>query len=456
MASSTVNQAPRIGIVGGGFIGLFLAMRLRERGAEVTIFEAAPEIGGLAAPSDIGPYRWDRFYHVILLSDRHTRSLIEELGLQNRLRWGVTRTGFYTDGTLYSLSDALEFLRFPPLTFLDKTRLAATIMVASRIQDWQSLEAIPVVDWLRRWSGSRVTEKIWLPLLKSKLGENYQIASAAFIWAIIARMYAARRAGLKREMFGYLDGGYEVLLERLRARLDSQGVNVVTGAQVNEVRQNEHGVKVNLNTTTHEFDQAILTVPTHSIGGLCPQLTAAEKQRLASVTYQGIACASLLLRKPLSGFYVTNITDRWVPFTGVIEMTALVCPEQFGGYSLVYLPRYLAQDEAFWRLGDEEIREQFLHALERMYPSFQRDDVIAFHVVRARQVLALSTIDYSRRALPAVGTSLPGIGIVNSAQISNGTLNINETLAVAKTGLDALAPQLAALGLKSIALHASL
>lgn len=437
-----------IGIVGGGFIGLFLALCLRERGAEVTVFEAAPETGGLAAPADIGPYRWDRFYHVILLSDTHTRALIEELGLQDRLRWGVTRTGFYTDGTLYSLSDSLEFLRFPPLTFLDKVRLAATIMVASRIRDWRALEAIPVVDWLRRWSGSRVTEKIWLPLLKSKLSENYRIASAAFIWAIIARMYAARRAGLKQEMFGYVDGGYELVLERLRGRLDSLGVRVVTGARVSEVRQDENGVKINLDATPHGFDQAILTVPTPYIARLCPQLTAKEKQRLDSVTYQGIACASLLLKKPLGGFYVTNITDRWVPFTGVIEMTALVDRERFGGYSLVYLPRYLAQDEPFWSLGDQEIREQFIAALERIYPSFRRDDVLAFHVSRARYVLALSTIDYSRQALPAVPTSLPGIAIINSAQIANGTLNVNETLAVAKSGLATLEPRWAALGLE--------
>ena len=63
--------------------------------------------------------------------------------------------------------------------------------------------------WLRRWSGERTFERIWLPLLKSKLGENYRLTSAAFIWATIARMYAARRPGLKREMFGYVEGGYD-------------------------------------------------------------------------------------------------------------------------------------------------------------------------------------------------------------------------------------------------------
>ena len=35
------------------------------------------QAGGLAAGSSFGPYRWDRFYHVILLSDLRTRGLLE-------------------------------------------------------------------------------------------------------------------------------------------------------------------------------------------------------------------------------------------------------------------------------------------------------------------------------------------------------------------------------------------
>jgi hypothetical protein len=43
------------------------------------------------------------------------------------------------------------------------------------------------------------------------LGENYKNTSASFIWSTIQRMYAARRSGLKKEMFGYVNGGYETI-----------------------------------------------------------------------------------------------------------------------------------------------------------------------------------------------------------------------------------------------------
>jgi protoporphyrinogen oxidase len=169
------------------------------------------------------------------------------------------------------------------------------------------------------------------------------------------------------------------------------------------------------------------------VARLCHQLSAAERERLDGVTYQGIICASLLLTQRLSDYYVTNITDRWVPFTGVIEMTALVDRARFGGNSLVYLPWYLTQDDATWRLSDDEIRERFLVALERMYPAFRRTHVLAFNVARARQVLAVSTLDYSRRLLPPLRTSVPRVFVMNSAQIAAGTLNVNETLDVVNT-----------------------
>jgi protoporphyrinogen oxidase len=330
------------------------------------------------------------------LSDLHTRALLEELGLADTLRWGVTRTGFFTDGELYSLSNSIEFLKFPPLNLIDKFRLGGTIFLASRLKDWKALERQNCVDWLRRWSGRRVVEKIWLPLLKSKLGDNYKVASANFIWAIIARMYAARRSGLKREMFGYVDGGYQRVLDALEQKLRDNGVTIRYDTAVSAIEDSGHQVTVRMRAGGSEvFDRVVATVPTGAFAALCPQLTATEKQRLNDVTYQGIVCASMLTRKPVSPYYVTNITDRWVPFTGIIEMTALVDRERFGGHSLVYLPRYLTQNEAFWQKSDEEVREEFVAALEKMYPSFSRADVVAFNVSRARQVLAISTLGYS-------------------------------------------------------------
>jgi hypothetical protein len=112
-------------------------------------------------------------------------------------------------------------------------------------------------------------------------------------------------------------------------------------------------------------------------------------------------------------------------------MTALVDRRTFGGQSLVYLPRYLTQESPMWERSDEDILAEFTQALIRMYPDLRAEDIVARKVARAREVLALSTLHYSRDALPPLQTTIPGVFIVNSAQIAAGTLNVNETVALA-------------------------
>lgn len=433
------RTSQRWGIVGGGFLGMTLAHRLAQHGQDVTLFEAAPALGGLASAWNLGDVVWDRHYHVTLLSDTYLRALLTELGLETEMAWVETRTGFYTDGTLCSMSNTLEFLRFPPLSLLSKVRLGATIFYASRIRNWKKLETIPVTDWLRRWSGRATFEKIWLPLLRAKLGDNYTKASAAFIWAIIARMYAARRTGLKKEMFGYVPGGYARVLERFADRLTSERVRIELRQAATRIESTADGaVAIEFaDGTRRPFDQVVVTVAAPLAARLCPGLSSDEQARLQGIQYQGVICASLLLKQPLANFYVTNITDRWVPFTAVIEMSALVDRAHFGGRALVYLPKYVTPDDPAFSLSDQEVQDIFLEALARMYPHFRRGDVDCFRVSRVKYVLAISTLNYSA-GLPPMTTSLPGLHIVNSAHIVNGTLNVNETIQLAEKAVPRL------------------
>jgi protoporphyrinogen oxidase len=440
-----VSTSQSWGIVGGGILGMTLALRLAQRGQQVTLFEGANQLGGLASAWKLGDIVWDRHYHVTLLSDSALRGLLRELGLESEMQWVQTKTGFYTGGKLYSMSNSVEFLRFPPLNLVDKFRLAGTIVYASRVKNWQRLENINVVEWLRRLSGSRTTEKIWLPLLRAKLGENYKKTSAAFIWATIARMYAARRSGLRKEMFGYVPGGYARILDRLADHLSQSGVVIKAGQRATSVIASGNSVSVSFSSgETCRFDQVALTVPLPIVADLCPQLTAEEQRKARSIEYQGIICASVLLKKPLAEFYVTNITDTWVPFTAVIEMSTLVDRKHFNGNALVYLPKYVPCDDPAFNVSDDELRSSFIAALSKMYTHFTPDDVLSFQVSRVRHVFAISTLGYSKN-VPKVNTSQPGIHIVNSAQILNGTLNVSETIQL----VDKALPQLLSADLRS-------
>jgi protoporphyrinogen oxidase len=414
-------------------LGMTLALWLRDNGHRVTIVESAPELGGLASPWQIGDITWDRHYHVILNSDSHLLALLDRLDLSDELRWVETRTGVFAGGQLYSVSNSIEYLKFPPLRLVDKARLAWTILYASRLRDWRSLEQMGVEEWLRQHSGDRAFDSFWLPLLRSKLGDNYQKTSAAFIWTTIQRLYAARRSGLKREQFGYVVGGYSKIISRFIEVLHDRGVEIISSAKVEKITGSGQGVAVETSRGLFEFDRVVTTAASPLAATMIEGLTPDEIARMDGVEYQGIVCASMLADTPLGGFYVTNITDP-APFTGVIEMSALVDRAELGGNHLIYLPRYTTGQDPTMQASDDEIRSQFVAAVARMYPGFTEGNVLAFRVSRVRHVLPVPTIGYSER-VPDMTTSVPSVFAVNSSQILNGTLNVNETIQLAARAL---------------------
>ena len=112
-------------VLGGGILGMTLALRLTQQGNKVTLLEGRQNLGGLADAWKIGDCTWDRHYHVTLMSDLHAREILRELKLEDEMQWVETKTGFFTDNQMHSMSNTVEFLKFPPLRLIDKLRLEA-------------------------------------------------------------------------------------------------------------------------------------------------------------------------------------------------------------------------------------------------------------------------------------------------------------------------------------------
>ena len=411
-------------------LGLTLAHRLSQAEQRVTVLEAAPSLGGLASAWQVGDVVWDRYYHVITQTDTQLRGLLQELGLESDIHWATTRTNFYTGNAMYPLNNAIDYLRLPVLGPIDKARLAATILYASRIKNGRPLEKLSAEAWLTRLSGRTTYQNLWRPLLRSKLGSNHTKASAAYIWSVVRRFYGARRGRLKTEMFGYVPGGYRRVIAMLAERLRAADVVLEVDMPVTSVVPAGCGLEVMAGGATRRFDRVINTCAAPIAVSVCRGLTATERQQHESIVYQGIVCASLLLDRPLGGAYLTYITDETVPFTTVIEMSSLIDRAQTGGKHLVYLPKYLPPGDPLLDASDQAIEAAFLPALLRMFPGLSPENVAAFKITRTRHVLAISTLGYSDN-LPPMKTSVPGLYIVNSAQIVNGSLSVDETVHLA-------------------------
>ena len=218
------NSKQKIGIIGGGIMGISLGYFLSKQAASVTIYEASPVLGGLAGPLVLEDgTAIDRFYHAILSSDRHLSDLCKELGIDDQLRFKETKTGFYYKGAIYPMNNIIEFLKFPPLGWIDRFRLGLTVLAAQFIRDWKNLESVSVQSWLLKWGGRTTFQNIWRPMLKAKFDGGFDNVPATWIWSRLVRMKSTREGANQKEMAGHLIGGYITLIKAMTDKILAAG-----------------------------------------------------------------------------------------------------------------------------------------------------------------------------------------------------------------------------------------
>jgi protoporphyrinogen oxidase len=414
-----------IAVIGGGMMGMTTAYRLSQQGHQVTVFESSDQLGGLTTHHDYGSFVWDRFYHVILPSDQALIELIREIGLGDRLHWQKTLTGFYVDRQFYSISNSIEFLRFPPLNLIDKIRLAFTLLYGSRVKNWKQLEQIRAEDWLKRLSGKGTYEKMWKPLLRAKLGENYQRVSAVFIWAYITRLFSARDSSLKKEELGYVEGGYKTVFDRLALLIQSNGGAIHTDVAVESIGTRPGGgLWVEHSGSKDHFDKVFFTGPVNILQHIAAKDLVSVMGDGSSIEYMGVLCMVLLTRKPLVPYYVVNIADQQLPFTGIIGMSNLVNLQETNGLHMTFLPKYVLSDDPLMRRSDAEIEKLFFDGLRIMFPDLKADDIVAAPINRAFKVQPLQVLNYSH-LVPHTTAKNNDFFILNTAQLVQDNPNNN-------------------------------
>jgi protoporphyrinogen oxidase len=408
----------KVGIIGGGIMGISLGYFLSRQGIQVEIYEASSVPGGLAGPLYLEDgTAVDRFYHAILSSDSSLSQLCNELGLSDQMRFNETKMGFYHDGRIFSMNNVLEFLRFPPLNWVDRFRLGLTIVYAQLIRDWKALEGISVEKWLLQWSGRGVFENIWKPLLKAKFDGSFANTPATYIWSRLVRMKSTRGGASQKEMSGHLIGGYITLLKAMQSAIEKAGGKIYLNTPVKEVIiRDGRATGLRLADGERQFDAVVVTLQTPVFQRLIPTAPPDYLDFLSKTDYIGIICPLLVLDRPLSKFWTVNITDDRIPFTGVIETTSYIDPKYVGGYHLVYLPKYTAPGSDWQKKTDSEIREIWISHLKTMFPDFDPSWIRYFLIHREKFVEPLHGLNQSN-LIPAVKTPIAGLYLSTTAQI---------------------------------------
>jgi protoporphyrinogen oxidase len=418
---------PSIGIVGGGILGMTAAYRLAKEGFRVALYERAPDLGGLVGSFDFDGRKVDRFYHVVLPTDDRVRGLAEEVGLGDRFRFRPTGVGFYDDGRLFSMNSLKEFLTFPLLPFHDRIRLGAFVARCQLIDHYEQLDDVPLEQWLRKYCGRRAVERMWRPLLDSKFDGRFEDLPATYMWSRTRRMSKTRDAA-GREVMGWLEGGYQTLIDRLEERLLELGAEIHAGTSVDRIVGDENGAHgLVVEGRYRPFDTVLCTLaPPQARMLLAPPLDALAPED--HCRYLGVVCVVMRTSRSVSPYYTLNITDRRVTLTTIVETTHVVDPEYAGG-TLLYVTKYVDPSHPVLVQPVEEVKAEYLAHVRTIFPDLRDDEILGSVVQRARVVEPVHKIGGAAR-LPDP-FEVPGLVLVSTAHVYPEIVNGQAVIGVA-------------------------
>jgi protoporphyrinogen oxidase len=425
----------RVVVIGAGVMGLAAGYYALKRGHQVTVLEAAPEAGGMAAHFDLGGLSIERFYHFVCKADRPTFELLGELGLGDRMRWVATTMGYYVDGRLEPWGDPLALLRFPKLSLIEKLRYGAMAFFAARRRDGRALEHVTARDWMTRWCGARVYELLWAPLFRLKFYEHADNISAAWSWARLKRLGTSRRSMFQEEL-GYIEGGSETLVHALVDAISKRGGEVRLGIPARRVAV-ETGRVTGVVTAAEILpaDAVISTVPTPLVERLAPDLPAADLARYRAIVNIGVVCVVFRLRRSVSPHFWVNISDRRFEIPGIVEFSNL----RPTGNTVVYIPYYMPVTNPKFARDDESFRAESLGYLKLINPALDEADVIACHVGRLRHAQPVCPPGFAAM-LPPVETAIAGLQIADTCFYYPEDRGIAESVRLGKAMAERVAP----------------
>ncbi|HEY0604104.1 MAG TPA: NAD(P)/FAD-dependent oxidoreductase [Herpetosiphonaceae bacterium] len=393
----------KIGIIGGGFAGLTAASDLLKAGHQVTVFEAAPQVGGLASGFKAPGWDWslERFYHHIFTTDSDIIALAKAIGAEDLLFFNKQTTAFFCPEHGAHPVTTLGILRYPHLPFVDRIRFGVSGVQLKLRNDWQRLERITAEQHLTRWAGKRAYQQLWQPLLDGKFGPHASQVNAAWIWA---------RGKSRSFKLGYFKGGFQAFADALAAYVSRLGGSVLLNCPVQRLEQIDAGWRIFANGSEQDFDRVIVASSPGVLLKLAPELPTEYTDKLKLLKSIGAVVMVASLKQPLltNGVYWLNITKGALPFLALVEHTNMIPARHYGGDRVIYCGDYLPTDHRYFSMPAEDVTSEWLASLKTANPNFDPSWVKQTWLFREAYAQPIVPLNHSRN-LPSLRTPLDGL-----------------------------------------------
>jgi squalene-associated FAD-dependent desaturase len=415
-------------VIGGGLAGITAAIRLREAGAAVTVLEARPWLGGATCSFTRGEKVIDNGQHVFLRCCTEYQGLLARLGMtgsvtmQERFDVTVLTPGGHARLRRNSLPAPLHMsgalARYGLLTPAERLKVGrAALGMKFANPASPKLDEQRLGDWLgARWQGERARRRLWDLFIISALniaGDDAGVGLAATVikTALLGRKDAAD-IGMSAIPLGDLHGQ---AAHRLLTRL---GVDVRLAAKAAAVEPADPagtglpgGFRVPVTSAgdVHEVlsaDAVVLAVPAATAARLAPPKLAASAARWGELGVSPIVNVHV--------HYDRRVTR--LPFAAALESPVQWVFDKTRAAG-VTTGQYLAVSQSaadqYVDVPSARIREEFLPALEQLFPAAAEARVLDFFVTRERRA-TFRQGPGTGRLRPGAGTAVPGLALAGA------------------------------------------
>ncbi len=416
-------QRKTLAVIGAGPMGLAVAYQAAMDGHAVTVIEADDRIGGMSASFDFDGLSIERYYHFICASDQPLFDLLQELGIQDRLRWKETRMGYYYQGGVHPWGNPIALLQFPGLSLISKIRYGAHAFLSTKRSDWRPLDGLEATQWIRKWVGAQAYTVLWQRLFDLKFYEYANTLSAAWIWTRIKRVGTSRYS-MMQEKLGYLEGGSDTLLNALRSAIEGSGGEIRLRSPVERiVHRDGEVVGVTVGGQVQEFDTVVSTVPVPLIPRMIPDLPTPLLRQYQALKNIAVVCVIAKTSKPITDNFWLNVNDQDMDIPGLVEFSNLRDLDQH----VTYVPFYMPAEHPKFQEPNEIFVGKVRQYLQTINPDLTEDDIISVYANRLRYAQPICGPGYLD-TLPPIALPIEGLFVADTSYYYPEDRGISESV----------------------------